>query len=81
MLDTGFDYSARDQVMPHPYYGSQYWVGVVSPAANTIDEVRHLLDEAHRFAARKHANRSARGTRDGSVLDATPRVSAAPPEG
>jgi hypothetical protein len=62
VLDTGFDYSARDQVMPHPYYASQYWVCVVNPAANTTDDVRHLLDEAHQFAARKHANRRDRGT-------------------
>jgi len=62
VLDTGFDYSARDQLMPHPYYASQYWICVVNPAANTTDDVRRLLDEAHRFAARKHANRSDRRT-------------------
>lgn len=66
VLDTGFDYSARDQVMPHPHYASQYWVCVVTPAENTLDDVRRLLDEAHRFAARKNANRSARGTDGGA---------------
>ncbi|NYE47490.1 hypothetical protein HDA32_002610 [Spinactinospora alkalitolerans] len=63
VLDTGFDHSERDRVMPHPYYASQYWICVVNPGANTTDDVARLLDEAHRFAARKHANRSGRGVR------------------
>ncbi|SEF92089.1 hypothetical protein SAMN05444920_1011023 [Nonomuraea solani] len=60
VLETGFDHAVPDVVMPHPHYASQYWVCVVNPAAGTLDDVRVLLDEAYRFAARKHANRSAR---------------------
>ncbi|MEV0083579.1 DUF6194 family protein [Saccharopolyspora sp. NPDC050642] len=63
VLVTGFDYAARDQVMPHPHYASQHWVCVVNPGPETADEVRRLLDEAHRFAARKHANQKARKAR------------------
>ncbi|MEV0381444.1 DUF6194 family protein [Nonomuraea sp. NPDC050643] len=61
VLETGFDHSRRDEVMPHPHYASQHWVCVVDPATKTLGDVRALLDEAYRFAARKHANRHRRG--------------------
>lgn len=60
VLETGFDYSVRDWVMPHPHYGSQYWVCVVNPRERTIEDVQRMLDEAYTFATRKHANRQAR---------------------
>lgn len=58
VFDTGFDYTVTDQLMPHPVYASQHWVCVVNPT--TLDAVRPLLEEAHAFAARKHANHRAR---------------------
>ncbi|RCV49016.1 DUF6194 family protein [Marinitenerispora sediminis] len=62
VLETGADYTERDRLMPHPYYASQYWVGVVNPSPATFDAVRPLLTEAHAFAARKYANQRARRT-------------------
>jgi hypothetical protein len=53
VLDTGFDYSAEDGLMPHPHYGSQYWVCVVNPGEAGFEEVKPLLAEAYAFAARK----------------------------
>ena len=60
VLETGFDYAAEDTVMPHPVYGSQYWVCVVHPGEATLDRVRAMLAEAHAFAARKYANQAER---------------------
>ena len=60
VLDTGFDHAAKDTVMPHPIYASQYWVSVVNPGEATLETVRTMLAEAHGFAARKHANHRAR---------------------
>ncbi|PXY20988.1 DUF6194 family protein [Prauserella muralis] len=60
VLDTGFDYAERDQLLPHPVYASQYWVCVVSPSDETLEAVRPLLTEAYEFAARKYANQRAR---------------------
>jgi hypothetical protein len=54
------DYAATDVLMPHPVYGGQYWVCVVNPGKSTLGVVDELLTEAHRFAARKHANRVGR---------------------
>ncbi|BCB75852.1 DUF6194 family protein [Phytohabitans flavus] len=56
VLATGYDQTAEDTLMPHPVYGSQYWVCVVNPGAATLPAVRSLLAEAHDYAARKHAN-------------------------
>lgn len=56
VLRTGFDYAAADTLMPHPVYGSQYWVCVVNPGEATLDTVRDLLAEAYEFAVRKYAN-------------------------
>jgi hypothetical protein len=60
VLDTGFDYAAVDTVVPHPTYACQHWVCVVNPGEATLETVRALLVEAHRFAARKYANHQAR---------------------
>ncbi|MGV9676660.1 DUF6194 family protein [Nocardia sp. NPDC003482] len=60
VYDTGFDYAARDVLMPHPVYAGQNWVTVVNPDAATLDSALALVAEAYDFAARKHANREAR---------------------
>jgi hypothetical protein len=60
VLDTGFDYAAVDEVMPHPIYASQYWVCVVSPSDTTFEAVRPFIAEAYDFAARKYAKQQAR---------------------
>ncbi|MEY7972417.1 DUF6194 family protein [Saccharomonospora xinjiangensis] len=63
VLVTDADYAARDVLMPHPFYASQYWVGVVNPSASTFDTVRPLLAEAYEFAVRKYDNKTARAER------------------
>lgn len=55
-----WDYAALDEVMPHPVYAPQYWICVLSPSAETVDELAPLLDEAYEFAVRKHLNYQAR---------------------
>jgi hypothetical protein len=47
------DYSALDQLMPHPVYAPQHWVCILNPSDPTFaDVVRPLLDEAHGRVAR-----------------------------
>jgi hypothetical protein len=53
VLDTGFDYTTEDRLMPHPHYGSQYWVCVVNPGEAMFEEVKPLLAEAHALAVHK----------------------------
>ena len=48
------DYANLDTLLPHPEYGQQAWVCVVSPGEGTAALVRTLLTEARdRFAARR----------------------------
>ncbi|GAA1595767.1 MULTISPECIES: DUF6194 family protein [Kribbella] len=60
VLDSGHDYTARDTLMPHPFYASQYWVAIVNPTG--LDRLLPLIEEAYGFAARKYANHEARQT-------------------
>jgi hypothetical protein len=41
------DFTALDQLMPHPVYGTMFWVGVLNPSPATFDAVRPLLTEAY----------------------------------
>jgi hypothetical protein len=55
---SGYDYTALDQVMPHPVYGKMYWVCVLNPGEATFDKaVRPLLDEAYAMAREKYSKR------------------------
>ncbi|MBF6327857.1 DUF6194 family protein [Nocardia transvalensis] len=56
VFDTGYDYAARDRLMPHPIYAAQYWVCVVNPGPETLDTVLPMLTESYEFAVRKHTN-------------------------
>ena len=35
-VEGGYDFTALDQLMPHPVYGRQYWVCVLNPSAATF---------------------------------------------
>jgi hypothetical protein len=57
---SGFDFTALDQVLPHPVYGRQYWVCVLNPSDQTLKaKVRPLLDEAYNTAVSKHNKKTA----------------------
>lgn len=61
VLDSGHDYTHRDNLMPHPFYASQYWVCIVSPTE--LDPLKPLLTEAYEFAVRKYDRHQARQTK------------------
>ena len=61
IVDTGHDFAALDQIMPHPVYASMSWVCVLNPSAATFEAVRPLLAEAHALAVSRRARRVARG--------------------
>lgn len=60
LLDTGYDYTVLDTLLPHPVYAGQHWVCVVAPGAATMEVLRTLLDEAYKLAVRKYDNQAAR---------------------
>lgn len=52
---SDYDFTALDQVMPHPVYGRMYWVCVLNPSDETFaTDVRPLLAEAYERAVSKY---------------------------
>ncbi|HEU5367868.1 MAG TPA: DUF6194 family protein [Ktedonobacterales bacterium] len=53
-----YDFTALDQVMPHPVYGRMYWVCVLNPGEETFaTRVRPLLAEAYELAVSRYQRR------------------------
>ncbi len=55
VVNTGHDFTALDQIMPHPVYAPQSWVCVLNPSDVTFQAVRPLLAEAYDLAVRRRA--------------------------
>jgi hypothetical protein len=61
IIDTGYDYTALDKLMPHPVYAPMSWVCIVSPSAETFEKVvLPLLREAYEQDVMKHNKQEAR---------------------
>jgi len=56
-VDTGHDYTALDQLLPHPVYASQSWVCVLNPSVETFQTVKPLLAEAYDRAVRRQTKK------------------------
>jgi hypothetical protein len=58
----GYDFTALDQLLPHPVYRHLGWVCVLNPSEATFQKtVQPLLAEAYKLAVGKYAKRLARG--------------------
>jgi hypothetical protein len=59
-IDGPWNFTALDRLTPHPVYAWMGWLSILNPSSRTFDELRPLLDEAHR-KARSTFNRRRRG--------------------
>jgi Family of unknown function (DUF6194) len=60
-IERSYDFTVLDTLMPHPVYGRQYWVCVLSPSQATFEaQVRPLLVEAYELAAGIRTRRARR---------------------
>ncbi|GCE15687.1 DUF6194 family protein [Tengunoibacter tsumagoiensis] len=58
---SGYDFTALDQLMPHPEYGRMYWVCVLNPSDKTFETtVQPMLLEAYDIAVSKYKKKAAR---------------------
>jgi hypothetical protein len=48
--EAAHDFTALDQLMPHPVYGSNHWVCVLNPSESTFGMLLPLLHEAYEIA-------------------------------
>ncbi|MFC3853232.1 DUF6194 family protein [Salinispirillum marinum] len=60
MIDFGHDFTALNELMPHPIYGWMSWVQVLNPSASTFESIRPLIAEAHAKAIIKFNKKTAR---------------------
>lgn len=52
-----WDFTALDQLMPHPVYGWMGWIAVNNPSAQTFEACLPLIKAAHKKAATAFAKR------------------------
>jgi hypothetical protein len=48
------DYSALDELLPHPAYATQSWIAILNPGEKTAARARALLHLAHARARARH---------------------------
>lgn len=54
VVEKGHDFTALDQLMPHPVYAAQSWICILNPSESTFQTtVRPLLADAYERASRK----------------------------
>ncbi len=59
--ESDYDFTALDQLMPHPVYGRMSWMCVLNPSDETFEtKVRQLLAEAYDLAVSKYKRQAAR---------------------
>ena len=54
-----FDYTAIDQLIPHPVYATQAWVAILNPDEQTAALAFSLLSDAHTRSVQRHHRRRA----------------------
>ena len=59
----GYDFTALDQILPHPVYGNMFWICVLNPSETTFATVRPLLAEAYAVALARHQKTRSRTQR------------------
>jgi len=57
IVDTGHDFTACDELMPHPIYGWMSWVQILSPSESSFEEIMPLIAGAHQGAVAKFTKR------------------------
>jgi Family of unknown function (DUF6194) len=55
VINTGHDFTALDQLMPHPIYAPMSWICILNPREATFETVKQLLAEAYEIDVKKHS--------------------------
>ncbi len=59
IIDTGHDFTALNELMPHPIYGWMSWIQVLNPSISTFENILPLITEAHSNAVIKFNKKTA----------------------
>ena len=60
--DRQYDFTALDELMPHPVYGGNHFVCVLNPSDSTFDSIKPLLEETYGIAVKRAQPRRVPGT-------------------
>ena len=52
-LDSGIDFTEENRIMPHPMYGSMYWICIVNPDRDSFSSLMPQLTAAYQKAVEK----------------------------
>ena len=58
-INTGHDFAALNELMPHPVYGWMSWVQILNPSVSTFDSLLPLIAEAHARAVTRFSRKAA----------------------
>lgn len=53
VVETGHDFGALNELMPHPVYAWMSWVQILSPTEETFANIFSIIEEAHQAAVVK----------------------------
>ena len=53
-VNSGIDFTVSDEIMPHPIYGSMYWICVVNPDQKTFTTLHAYLATSYDKAVKSH---------------------------
>lgn len=56
-VDMKADFTATDQLLPHPVYAWMAWVCCLNPTEKTFEELKPLIREAYEYAKEKYRKR------------------------
>lgn len=57
VVEMDHDFSAVDQILPHPVYAWMGWICVLNPSENTFAALKPYIQEAYEYAKEKFARR------------------------
>jgi hypothetical protein len=63
---SNYDFTALDQLLPHPVYGRMHWVCVLNPSEETFEALKPLLEEAYTLAVKKYERQRTRKAAQGN---------------
>lgn len=58
-VDMNYDFSATNQILPHPVYAWMAWICSLNPSEKTFNELMPLIQEAYEYTKEKHKKRKA----------------------
>lgn len=57
IVDMEYDFTATDQILPHPVYAWMGWICVLNPSETRFEELKSLIREGYDYAKEKYAKR------------------------